>query len=88
MNDNCAHEEFIANVKVNRLTNEGKMAVIAFSADIAINCKVCGHAFEFIGVEPGVSPFHPTISIDSKELRAPIKPATGQIVFEATHRNN
>lgn len=79
----CEHENFVANVQVHRVTDEGKIQVIGFNADIRIECLECGKQFEFVGVEPGVSPFGPKCSIDSTELRVPIKPATGQLAFES-----
>lgn len=81
----CTHENFVANVKVNRLTEEDEVTIKGFSADIVIQCHECGQAFEFVGVEPGLSPFGPRCSIDSTQLRAPIKPATGQLAFESEH---
>lgn len=74
---------FVANVKVNRITDEGMVNVMAYSADVTVQCAECGMSFEFVGVDAGVSPFHPTCSIDSTQLRVPIKPATGQLHFES-----
>ncbi len=81
----CEHEDFIANVNVHRLTSEDKLKVVGFNADIKVKCAGCGQAFEFIGIEAGVSPFEPRVSIDSTQLRAPIKPSTGQLVFESSN---
>lgn len=81
----CNHENFRADVQVHRITEDDKITIRGFSANICIKCHDCGKEFEFIGVEPGVSPFGPRVSIDSTELRVPIKPATGQLAFESEH---
>jgi len=80
--NNCQHTNFEANVSVNRLTENDEITVTGFSADLRIKCIECGSDFEFIGVEAGLSPFYPMCSVDSTELRIPIKPSTGQLVFD------
>jgi hypothetical protein len=65
----CAHQNFHANVAVNRLVDTGR-----FLADITIKCAECGEPFRFIGVEAGVAFTRPACSIDELELRAPIEP--------------
>lgn len=85
----CEHKNFVANVNVHRLVSENKTTVVGINADITIKCSDCGQPFEFIGVPAGLSPFHPMVSADSTELRAPIKAATGQLAFEAqNHKLN
>ncbi len=84
----CTHQDFKANVNVCRRTDNDEITVIGFSADIRIKCNECGQDFEFIGVEPGSSPFGPKCSMDSMELRIPIKPSTGQLAFENTSYKN
>ncbi len=79
----CNHENFSSIVNVTRLLQNDLVTVSGFNADFLIKCTDCGTDFEFIGVEPGYSPFYPRISIDSKELRCPIKPTTGQLVFQS-----
>jgi len=77
----CAHENFTATVKVNRLTkSDSDPTVIAHSADIRINCVECGLPFEFIGVDAGMMPSKPMVSVDAQELRAPIRPKGCQIL--------
>lgn len=66
---NCQHEDFVACVDVNRLTDTGK-----YIADIRIKCKQCDESFRFIGVPAGLLFDRPACSIDSIELRVPIEP--------------
>lgn len=75
----CKHHEFISKVSVFRLTeNEHPNAEPSgFSAEVLIKCKECGREFEFIGVPGGMSAEYPTVSMDNKELRIPIKPSEG-----------
>lgn len=69
----CKHENFITNIRVNRLTdNDGD--VNGFSADIEIHCKDCMTPFEFVGLPYGLNPNYPTTNIERVELRQPIKP--------------
>lgn len=71
----CEHKDFKAVVNVNRLTkSETDSTVIAYSADVRINCIECGLPFEFIGVDAGMMPDKPMASVDAQELRAPIRP--------------
>ena len=65
----CLHEQFAANVAVNRLEDVG-----LFSADITIRCAQCGEDFGFVGLEAGYSPTEPRVSIDGLTLIAPIEP--------------
>lgn len=72
---NCAHENFNASVRVNRVErNPGQVA--GFSADIAINCVQCGAPFAFLGIgRIGLSFEQPTTNLDATELRQPIAPS-------------
>ncbi len=78
----CEHKEFKSMVKVGRLSEKEGGVINSYCADITINCAECGQAFEFVGVSGGYSPFEPKVSADSTELRIPIKPSTGQLIFE------
>lgn len=73
----CAHLEFRAEIKVNRLEDTG-----AFFADIRIWCIECGLPFEFPGLPAGLRHDGATVSLDAQELRLPIKPK-GSKVFPA-----
>lgn len=39
--------------------------------EVKVDCSICGAEMVFRGVPPGLSPDHPTASIDGKELRLP-----------------
>jgi hypothetical protein len=70
MTKKCEHENFAANVQVNRITD-----IKRFTADITVKCVDCGIPFEFVGVEEcGLSYNHPTVNPSAQELRIPIKP--------------
>ncbi len=85
----CNHEIFESVVSVTRLTDhENSVVVNGFCADIKIRCRQCEQDFEFVGVSGGSSPFEPRVSIDSTELRIPINPSTGQLIFEPNSKLN
>lgn len=65
----CKHEDFQANVIVNRLQDTS-----SFSADIRINCRKCGLPFEFLGLKPGLDTQGACVSIDGQEARIAIVP--------------
>ncbi len=65
----CTHQQFRADVDVNRFEDTG-----AFMADIRVQCIACGEPFRFLGVDAGLRWDRPTCSIDGRELHAPIEP--------------
>jgi len=69
-NQPCDHPSFEGHIAVNRLVDIGR-----FAADISIVCAVCGLPFRFMGLPGGLSPDHPTISVDGTEARLPLMPA-------------
>ena len=77
----CPHEDFDANVEVNRLTAEPGGPVAAYSAGIRIRCAQCGEPFRWIGVQAGLKPDRPMVSVDETELHAPIRPASSDPDF-------
>lgn len=77
----CPHEDFDAVVEVNRLTSEPGGPVTAYSADIRIRCAQCGEPFRWIGVQAGMRPDRPMVSVDETELHAPIRPASADPDF-------
>lgn len=66
----CAHENFQAQVDVNRIIDTGR-----FSADVRIHCSDCGLPFEFLGLEPGLHPAAARVSVDGREARLAIAPS-------------
>lgn len=78
----CPHENFAADVDVNRrIASDDDPTVIGFAADIRIACANCGERFRWIGIPAGLLAGRPTCSIDEFELHAPIRPATGDPDF-------
>jgi hypothetical protein len=79
----CPHENFAAEVDVNRLTGSEKpdAAVTAFMADVRVLCAGCGERFRWIGVEAGLMPGRPMCSVDETELHAPLRPASSDPDF-------
>lgn len=72
----CEHADFVAHVDVNRLTVEDDGPVVAFAADVRVECAACGVPMVFVGPMPtGVLHDQPTISVDGTELRIPLHPA-------------
>jgi hypothetical protein len=71
--DPCGHE----NVRVEAGVNAFEDRRGEWTADIRIACNLCGVPFKFLGLPAGVSFLHPTVSIDSRELRVPIVPDPG-----------
>lgn len=69
----CPHEEFVAAVEVNRLTNSDDGPVEGFSLDLRVECAGCHEPFCF-RAPLGMSQFAPTMSLDALTLTAPIHP--------------
>jgi hypothetical protein len=76
MSGECTHERFEAFVEVNRLRKGADLPITGFAADVHIFCKDCDEPFVFVGLPAGNAPDQPMTSIDGKELRAPIRPAS------------
>ena len=72
----CDHENFVADVAVNRLTTDEGGPVTGYSADVRVRCLDCDEPFVFIGVPVGCTPRFPAASLTGDELRAPIRPAS------------
>lgn len=78
----CPHEDFCANVEVNRLTKSDEdPTVIGYDTSITVWCANCDEKFRWIGVQAGSSPGRPMCSVDETELRAPIRPASSDPDF-------
>jgi hypothetical protein len=73
----CEHENFRADVVVNRLKDSG-----AFVCDIRVQCVDCGNEFEFPDPPCGLSSHEVRVSFSGKELHVPCKPG-GQRYFPA-----
>ena len=77
----CPHKNFDATVEVTRLTEMEDGPVTGYSTSIMVRCSDCDEPFRWIGVPAGLSPRHPAVSVDEKELRAPIRPASSDPDF-------
>ena len=74
MKNTCKHEQFFANVDVQRLEDTGR-----FAADIRIKCIQCDTPFRFIGLPAGVDLNGAAVSIDGTEARLAIAPK-GEVI--------
>ena len=72
----CEHLEFDAEARIARLTDSVGV-VTGFAADLRVSCAGCKEPFVWKGLEAGVDPNQPMVSIDGQELRAPITLAAG-----------
>lgn len=70
----CKHENFRANVAVNRLEDSGR-----FMADVKIECAQCGLPMRFIGLPGGLDLNGAAVSIDATEGRFAIAPK-GEVI--------
>jgi hypothetical protein len=80
----CPHENFAAEVDVNRLMdgdNGRPDVVIGYNADVRVRCADCDEKFRWIGVPAGLMPSKPMVSVDETELRAPLRPASSDHDF-------
>lgn len=77
----CPHEDFEADVDVNRLMTGDDGPVTGYSAEIRVRCGGCGEQFRWIGVAAGLRPDRPMVSVDESVLRAPLRPASADPDF-------
>jgi hypothetical protein len=76
----CLHENFDATVAVNRIAEDGQVPH-AYIADIRIECADCHEPFRWSGLRAGVSFAKPRVSVDERELHAPLRPASADPDF-------
>jgi hypothetical protein len=72
----CPHEQFAADVVVNRIEDVGR-----FMADVRVKCVQCGTPFRFVGLPAGMDYNSPCVSVDACEGRFPIAPK-GDVLSE------
>ena len=78
----CLHEDFLASVEVNRLTErESDTVPNGYSADIKVWCAICGEPFRWIGLQAGLSGGKPMCSVDETIMSAPLRPASSDPDF-------
>lgn len=82
--DKCAHEQFLANVDIDRITDGDHGhpdVVIGFYANVRIHCVECNTPFHFKGLPYGLTPTEPRVEVGGLEARMPIGP--GRLPLEA-----
>lgn len=77
----CPHTDFEAHVDVNRLQDSDNGPVAGYLADIRVNCARCGERFRWVGLQAGLRPDRPMVSVDESEMRAPLRPASADPDF-------
>jgi hypothetical protein len=77
--DGCSHAGQRVAAAVHRFIDRPE-----WMAEITIVCTDCGTPFKFLGLPSGVSFRQPRVSIDSRELVAPIAPDTGPVELHAS----
>lgn len=70
----CTHLNFDAHVGVSRIQKSDMEpdVIVAYTAEIKIQCRECGQPFEFFGFPMGMSFYRATVSINGQELRVPL----------------
>jgi hypothetical protein len=79
--DKCPHENFSAQVDVNRLTNEKHPEALRFCAEVRIVCMDCGIPMRFIGLPTGLDLNGAAVNADATEGRFAIAPK-GEVVCQ------
>ena len=77
----CPHENFLANVNVNRLTDKDGGPVNSYNCELTVVCADCGLNFRFICPDYGMLPDRPSISPDGQELRVYCEPSDGSLTI-------
>jgi hypothetical protein len=74
--ERCEHRNFYVRGNVTRLTDGDDGPVTGYSVDFTVWCDVCKEPFVFIGLPAGMSFKEPMVSVDGREARMPIAPAS------------
>lgn len=78
----CPHLDFSVNVDVGRITrSDDDPTVVAFMAEITVECSACGEPFRWTGLMAGMNYRNPMCSVDERTLLAPIRPASADPDF-------
>lgn len=78
----CEHRNFAVHADVNRLTRtDDDPAVIAYMADLRVNCADCGEPFRWTGLQAGLSQARPMCNLDETVMAAPLRPASADPDF-------
>lgn len=73
----CKHEDFIANVRVERMEDIGR-----FAADVTVKCSQCGQPFKFLGLPGGSLMDGAAVSMDGTEARLAIAPQAATLQYK------
>lgn len=68
----CDHMNFKATVSVGRINRQENGPIVAYQADIKIECAECQQPFEFFNLPNGMSFYQPTVSIDGRTACMPL----------------
>lgn len=77
----CEHEDFEVVAVVNRINHTEGGPIVAYGVDVTVSCAGCGEKFRWVGVDAGVRPDRPMVSVDEFELHAPLRPASADPDF-------
>ena len=79
----CPHEDFQALVDVARIAkSDDDPTIVGYSAEIRVHCANCDEPFRWTGpYEVGMVADRPTVDASGTELRAPLRPASGDDDF-------
>lgn len=78
----CAHEDFVVLAEVARVTrSDDDPEIVAYAVEARVHCARCDEPFRWIGLQAGMRPDRPMVSVDECELRAPIRPASADPDF-------
>lgn len=69
----CEHVDFVASVRVIRLSDKDGGAISGYTSEISIECAGCNLPLRFLGLKFGSHPTEPRLSINGTELRAPME---------------
>lgn len=75
MAEKCPHMNFVADVRVGRLSDIEGGPITGYTAGVRVKCADCNLPFRFRGLAAGSHYAEPRVSADATELRAPLEPA-------------
>lgn len=78
----CTHPDFSVAADIGRITrSDDDPTVVAYIAEITVECSACAEPFRWTGVMAGMNYRHPMCSVDERTLHAPIRPASADPDF-------
>lgn len=79
----CPHENFAANVEVNRLSKGEGGAIESYSCDVTVKCHDCGMPFRFCIDDVGLQHGKVMVAPNGQELRVYVEPSDGSLQGKA-----